>query len=75
MSFGSVFSSKISVDEHGKSRSYGYVQFEDKQSTDKCMSSIVPLELHGSKLELNTFASKGARPELNSNNLYLKNLP
>jgi len=35
--FGGVFSSKISYDENGESRGYGYVQFEDRESTAKCL--------------------------------------
>ena len=35
--FGAVFSSKISYDEQGVSRGYGYVQYEEKESTEKCM--------------------------------------
>jgi len=37
LQFGSVFSSKISYDENGVSRCYGYVQFEDREGTEKCL--------------------------------------
>ncbi len=45
--FGSVFSSKISYDENGVTRGYGYVQFEEKESTDKCLENKVSLVLDG----------------------------
>lgn len=73
--FGNIFSSKISYDEQGKSRGYGYVQFEDKESTDKCLAGKNKLVLDGQTLEVTAFAQKSQRPELNSNNLYMKNLP
>lgn len=73
--FGPVFSSKISYDENGISRGYGYVQFEDKESTDKCLEGKSALVLEGQPLAVVPFSLKGARPELNSNNLYIKNLP
>lgn len=36
--FGNVFSSKISLDENGVSRGYGYVQYEDKEAAQKCLA-------------------------------------
>lgn len=45
--FGIVFSSKISYDENGVTRGYGYVQFEEKESTDKCLENKVSLVLDG----------------------------
>lgn len=57
-SFGNVFSSKISNDENGVSRGYGYVQFEDKESTDKCLAQKDKLVLKNHKIEVVAFTTK-----------------
>ena len=36
--FGPVFSCKISFDQDGVSRGYGYVQYEKKESAHNCLS-------------------------------------
>jgi hypothetical protein len=51
------------------------VQFEDKESTDKCLAAKNSLILNGNTLDITAFSQKSQRPELNSNNLYLKGLP
>ena len=58
ISFGNVFSSKISNDENGVSRGYGYVQFEDKESTDKCLAQKDKLVLKNHKIEVVAFTTK-----------------
>ena len=51
------------------------MQFEDKETTDKCLASKDKLVLKNTKLEVCAFTTKSQRPELNSNNLYMKNIP
>lgn len=35
--FGSIFSSKIAKSDNGVALGYGYVQYDDKESADKCI--------------------------------------
>ena len=63
------------MDEHGESRGYGYVQYDNKESADKCIAGIKNLELHGNKLDIQSFTKKNERGEAQDNNLYMKNLP
>lgn len=36
--FGSIFSCKLSRQENGQNRGYGYVQFEEKESAEKALA-------------------------------------
>jgi len=40
-SFGAIFSSKLSLNEQGQNRGYGYVQFEDKESAEKALAQKI----------------------------------
>lgn len=51
------------------------MQFEDKETTDKCLANKDKLVFKSHKLEVTAFTTKSQRPELNSNNLYMKNIP
>jgi RNA recognition motif-containing protein len=67
------------MDDDNKSRGYGYLQFESKESVDKCFNEINAM---GSKkitvldkeVDVCKFMKKRERPD-NKNNLYIKNIP
>lgn len=52
--YGSIFSSKLSLDEHGKNRGYGYIQFEDEIAAKKALNSP-PLVFFGQTVECLSF--------------------
>lgn len=76
--YGKIFSSKISTDENGHSRGYGYVQFESKNDADNCLKAHEsdPIKVNDKKLDLQKYVPRSDRPNNSAkNNLFLKNLP
>ena len=71
--FGPVASVKISHDQEGRSRGYGYLQFETKEAKDLCLKN--GMTIHGHKVIVEEFKYKHERPEALDNNLYIKNFP
>jgi len=76
--FGPIFSSKIAIDESSSSFGYGYVQFEDKESAEKCIAEAEKdaqsFKIHENVIEVSRFLSKKNREDPRKN-LYIKNLP
>jgi RNA recognition motif-containing protein len=69
------------MDDDNKSRGYGYLQFESKESADKCFNEVTALNNGGQKftvldkeVDVCKFLRKRERPD-NKNNLYIKNIP
>jgi len=54
-SYGTIFSSKVAVDEAGNSRGYGYVQFDAKESAEKCLADAANIRLKEKAIEINAF--------------------
>ena len=74
--YGKIFSSKISTDENGESRGYGYVQFETEKEADECLTHIGQIVINEKPLNIERYLPKTGRPNnAVQNNLYLKNLP
>lgn len=79
--FGIITSCKIVVDEFGRSRGYGFVNFADGVSADQAIEKLNGLLVNGSKLYLNHHIAKKERLERldfereNFTNLYVKNIP
>lgn len=72
--YGTIFSSKLAVDEAGNSRGYGYVQFDAKESAEKCLADAANIRLNDKVIEINVFQRKNERVDPRKN-LYLKNMP
>ncbi|GAB2228044.1 hypothetical protein Droror1_Dr00009873 [Drosera rotundifolia] len=75
--FGTVLSCKIAADENGKSKGFGYVQFEKNESAMAARDAMHDTMLLGKKLHVTQFVRKSqwlAAKELKSINLYVKNL-
>lgn len=76
--YGKIFSSKISTDEHGESRGYGYVQFETEKEAEECVLHLInaPIMINEKPLVVERYLPKSGRPNnAIHNNLYVKNLP
>ena len=59
--YGPVFTSKISYDENGNNRNYGYVQFEKTESSDKLLKEGSTIEINGTKISVTRYLPKGGR--------------
>jgi RNA recognition motif-containing protein len=59
--YGPVFTSKISYDENGNNRNYGYVQFEKTESSDKLLKEGSTIEINGTKINVTRYLPKGGR--------------
>jgi polyadenylate-binding protein len=53
--FGTIFTSKLSMDEKGNSRGYGYVQFESKESAERAIAEASNLRIRDLPVEINSF--------------------
>lgn len=76
--FGKIFSSKISIDDKGESRGYGYVQFETEKEAEDCLAYILQAGqvVNDKQLIVERYLPKSGRPNnAVQNNLYIKNLP
>jgi len=72
--YGAIFSSKIAYDESGKSRRYGYVQFDSKDGAEKCLQDAENIKIKGKVVEITSFLKKENRVDPRKN-LYIKNMP
>lgn len=68
--FGKFASFKL-VSRENKSLGYGYIQFETKESAEKCLKNEENVELRESGLEVVQFVPRNSR-ETRKNNLYVK---
>ncbi|KAL6996373.1 hypothetical protein U1Q18_006502 [Sarracenia purpurea var. burkii] len=75
--FGTILSCKV-VEEHGKSKGFGFVQFDSEDSSMAAVNSLHGSVLEGKKLYVSKFVKKSERihtyEELKFTNLYVKNL-
>lgn len=75
--FGEVFSSKLNIFDHSQGGTgYGYIQFENKESVQKCLEQqkVARLQLQGKDIEVMAFEKRDNRQNIKTN-IYLKNLP
>ncbi|XP_019194171.1 PREDICTED: polyadenylate-binding protein 4-like [Ipomoea nil] len=75
--YGTILSCKV-AEENGKSKCFGFVQFETQNSAISAISSLHGAVFEGKKLYVSTFKKKqermmGAFTEQKFNNLYVKN--
>ncbi|PWN22216.1 polyadenylate binding protein [Microstroma glucosiphilum] len=89
--YGSITSAVLSTDDEGKSRGFGFVNFEDHEQAQKAVDDLHDTEFHGQKLFVARAQKKNERDaELRQSfeaakneklskfqgvNLYLKNIP
>mmetsp|Transcript_18654 Transcript_18654/g.18634 ORF Transcript_18654/g.18634 Transcript_18654/m.18634 type:complete len:553 (+) Transcript_18654:6-1664(+) len=71
-SFGNILSSKISFDENGNSKKYGFVQFEKKEAAQAAIANANGSTLKGSELQVAKFIPIGSRMISSNNNLYVR---
>lgn len=89
--FGDVTSCVLSIDEEGKSRGFGFVNFESHDAAQNAVNELHDLDFHGQKLFVARAQKKSEREEelrrsyeaakneklskFQGVNLYLKNIP
>lgn len=89
--FGAITSCVLSVDEEGKSRGFGFVNYEDHDAAQVAVNELHDSEFHGQKLFVARAQKKSEREEelrrsyeaakneklskFEGVNLYLKNIP
>ncbi|KAF9483754.1 polyadenylate binding protein [Pholiota conissans] len=61
--FGSVTSALISVDEEGKSKGFGFVNFENHEEAQKAVDTLHDTEVNGRKLFVSRAQKKAEREE------------
>ncbi|KAF7304813.1 Polyadenylate-binding protein [Mycena kentingensis (nom. inval.)] len=61
--FGPVTSSAIQVDEEGKSKGFGFVNYEDHESAQKAVDTLHDTEINGRKLFVGRAQKKAEREE------------
>lgn len=72
--YGNIVSSKIATDYYNQSLSYGYIQFELKESADTCIQQANNAVFQDMIISVQPFNSKLNKID-GRNNLYIKNLP
>ncbi|KAI0501600.1 hypothetical protein KFK09_016545 [Dendrobium nobile] len=75
--FGTILSSKVALQD-GKSKGYGFVQFDSQDSANAAIENLNGTTVDGKKLFVNKFIKKSERIPCNLEakytNLYMKNL-
>ncbi|KAJ6739650.1 POLYADENYLATE-BINDING PROTEIN 7 [Salix koriyanagi] len=76
--YGKIVSCKVAVTPEGKSKGYGYVQFESKESSNDAIQKVNGTIVEGKEIYVSPFISRSERFQANSGaiytNLYVKNL-
>lgn len=75
--FGNILSCKVAVDAaDGKSKGYGYVQFESEEAAKSAIEKLNGQELKGQAVEVKAFQKKSSAARATEwTNLYVKNIP
>ncbi|KJA27350.1 hypothetical protein HYPSUDRAFT_35211 [Hypholoma sublateritium FD-334 SS-4] len=61
--FGSVTSALLSVDEEGKSKGFGFVNFENHEEAQKAVDTLHDMDINGRKLFVSRAQKKAEREE------------
>ncbi|KAL0555410.1 hypothetical protein IC582_009355 [Cucumis melo] len=76
--FGNVLSSKVATSDDGKSKGYGFVQFESEESANAAIESLNGFTVGDKQIYVGKFVRKSdrvlANPDIKYTNLYVKNL-
>ncbi|XP_072961266.1 polyadenylate-binding protein 3-like [Typha angustifolia] len=77
--FGTILSCKVASDINGKSKGYGFVQFEKEESASTAIDRLNGMLLNGKKVYVGLFIRRQERNKANKplefTNVYIKNLP
>ncbi|KAM7531663.1 hypothetical protein LguiB_035073 [Lonicera macranthoides] len=76
--FGNILSCKVVMFEDGKSKGYGFVQFESEESANTAIENLNGTTVEGKQMYVGKFVKKSDRvlpsPDAKYTNLYIKNL-
>ncbi|KAK9289846.1 hypothetical protein L1049_008006 [Liquidambar formosana] len=76
--FGNILSCKVVMSEDGKSKGYGFVQFESDESANTAIEKLNGTTVGGKQIYVGKFVRKSDRvlpsPDAKYTNLYVKNL-
>jgi len=75
--FGNILSCKVSLDENGQSKGYGFVHFESESSAKKAISKVNGMIMGSKTVYVGPFVAKKERLKKNEHswtNVYVKNL-
>ncbi|XP_008811028.1 polyadenylate-binding protein 4-like [Phoenix dactylifera] len=76
--FGTILSCKVATDDDGRSRGYGFVQFDKQESAESAIGGLNGATVEGKQIYVGNFIKKSERvmlsPEAKYTNLYMKNL-
>ncbi|KAL5703565.1 hypothetical protein ACHQM5_022098 [Ranunculus cassubicifolius] len=77
--YGSILSYKIAMGDDGKSKGYGFVQFEKEESAQNAIKSLNSTKLNGKEIYVSLFIRKQERNQSSNGshkftNVYVKNL-
>jgi len=75
--FGPIRSCKLELFSDGKSRGFGYIQFENEEAANRAIEQSGKLEFSGKKVEILNHQRKEQRPETERSflNLFVQGLP
>lgn len=79
--FGKILSSKIALDENGRSKGFGFVHFEDDESAAEAIDALNGMLLNNQEIFVGPHLSKKEREaqleekKANFTNIYVKNIP
>ncbi|KAK2454889.1 polyadenylate-binding protein [Trifolium repens] len=76
--YGKILSSKIVMSEDGKSKGYGYIQFDSEESANDAIEKMNGSTVRDKQIYVGKFIRKSERsfpdPDAKDTNLYIKNL-
>ncbi|XP_060201380.1 polyadenylate-binding protein 7-like [Lycium barbarum] len=76
--FGNILSCKVAVSEDGRSKGYGFVQFETEDSANAAIEELNGSDVEGKQMYVGKFVKKSDRilasPDEIYTNLFIKNL-
>eukprot|EP00397_Hematodinium_sp_SG-2012_P023036 GEMP01023909.1.p1 GENE.GEMP01023909.1~~GEMP01023909.1.p1 ORF type:complete len:680 (-),score=207.54 GEMP01023909.1:423-2462(-) len=76
--FGNILSCKVSVDEHGKSKGYGFVHYETAESAKVAIERVNGMQIGEKTVFVGAFVKRQERTKPENvffTNLYVKNFP
>uniref|UniRef100_A0A8C9LLB2 RRM domain-containing protein n=1 Tax=Piliocolobus tephrosceles TaxID=591936 RepID=A0A8C9LLB2_9PRIM len=75
--FGNILSCKVATDEYGKSKSYGFIHYEDEESAKEAIEKVNGILLGTKNVYVGPFIKKSERAPTDTKftNLYVKNFP
>ncbi|CAE7777912.1 pAbp, partial [Symbiodinium sp. KB8] len=77
--FGNILSCKVSTDNNGKSRGYGFVHYEAEEAAKIAIEKVNGMKIANSTVFVGPFIKREERGEEtiveNYTNLYIKNMP